>query len=127
MTLMIRAFNDSDLKEIQSWYTERGVSLNAMRWLPRSGYIVPGIAAGFCFETDTPIGLLEGFVTNPKAHSAERHWAIREITARLIEDAGSKGIRQVIAITKVPSFMVRLRHDYGFEDLGSFRVFSKEI
>jgi hypothetical protein len=121
---MIRRFQSEDVMELDSWHELYG--MRPIESLPRVGFIEPGVAAGFLYQTDSDIALLEGYVTNPKAPSDQRHFALDGITEKLLECAEDLGFRTVWAITKDAGISVRAQK-HKMTRLGSFTVLVKEL
>lgn len=100
-----RCFLDSDFGEISSWWVKRNKNPPAREILPMHGRIVPGIACGFLFRTDSALGLLEFFSTNPDAGLKTRKKAMDRIVSSLIEDAKRAGIKIVYGGTEHSSIL----------------------
>lgn len=95
--------------------------------LPPTGFIEVGVAAGFIILTDSGIGMLEGYVSNHKAPSEERHQAFLSVTNRLLEVAKEKGLRTVIALSRDPSITCRATTLHGFDDIGLYCLLNKGV
>jgi hypothetical protein len=121
---MIRKFQSEDVCEVDTWHEQHG--MRPIQAPPRVGFIVPGVAAGFLYQTDSDVALLEGYVTNPKASSTERHQALDGITQKLLESAADLGFRTVWAITKDAGISLRAQK-HKMTRLGSFTVLVKEL
>lgn len=123
---MIRQFTDDDLSQINEWYAAHGAPPVPRTRISNIGRIEPGVAAGFLYQTDSSVCLLEGYVSNPLAASEDRGRALFGITIRLLAEAKDMGFSEVIAMTKDLNIMERaIMHE--FKDMGAFYLFSKEI
>lgn len=95
-----RLFSQGDYEEIKRWYLGHGETPPDEGWLPRHGRIVPEVAAGFLYTTDSKIGFLDAFIGNPGARAREVKQAIEEILIALAEDAKQAGLTVVFGNTK---------------------------
>jgi len=121
---MLRLVNHADYKTIDDWYLSRGQ--NTLRQFPKLGYIMPGVAAGFVYQTDSDICLVEGFVSNPKAPARKVFKAFDSITIACLKTSGAMGYTRVFAFTQKRSIKsLALRH--CFTSRGDFMIFEKEM
>lgn len=107
------------------WYRARGDAVPAEDTLPGTGLIVPGVAAGFLFRTDSAFCLLDGFVTSRDAPAKERHRALGAIVDALTEEAKALGFRCVVGLTR-SSGMAKLVRRRQFSDLGRYVMLQRE-
>jgi hypothetical protein len=122
----LRAYADKDLAEINRWYEAHGEKPTTRNSLSNIGRIEDGVAAGFLYQTDSCVCLLEGFVTNPLASSEDRGKALFQITIQLMAEAKDMGFTTIIAMTKDLNIMERaLMHN--FKEVGLYHLFSREI
>lgn len=121
-----RAFSLLDLDEMNRWYERRGEAPIPASMLPRLGLIVPGVAVGFLYQTDSSVALVEGLVTNPDAKLCDRAKALQIILEELVESARVFGFKQVIGFgaSRGP---VRLTLRQGFRCLGAYEMVMKEV
>jgi hypothetical protein len=84
---MMRPFVASDLQEVNAWCAAHGRDPLPAERLPPTGAIVPGVACGFLYRTDSAVALLEAFITNPAATLRRRSAAVDEITLALLAQA----------------------------------------
>lgn len=112
---------DRDLPEINSWYKARDLYLLKKEWIPPQGFIAPGIAAGFLIRTNTNLGILEHFVSNPAALKKDRRLAIDMIAGLLISAGKSMGILGFMALSSHPEIF-KLCEKHGLVELNK-RVF----
>jgi len=112
-----------DLVTINRWRAAR--SMAPLRWeaVPKIGLIVPDLAAGFLFETESPIvAILDSFITNPDAPMRLRYKAVQEILAALGEKAKSLGIERLIGFSE-SNGIVRLAEGLGYSSRPSRLVY----
>jgi sugar phosphate isomerase/epimerase len=122
----MRPFAASDLPEVAGWYSARGFSGLRPGHLPKHGAIVPGVAAGWLYRTDSDVGLLDGFVTNPSAPLRERSKAVDAISSHLIELARHLGVRHLVAMCLSAGIHRRSRK-LGLRPGGTVHLALKEL
>lgn len=122
---MLTPWSERDhLGKVQEWAEGHGVRLDADT-LPSIGYLANDAAAGWLFLTDSRIGLMESFVTNPKAPLRLRRSSLDEVGAAIIEKAHALGITRLITMTPhraLGSMAIRR----GFTYLGPMHVLTLE-
>lgn len=124
---MIRRYNSQDFEVMCSWYVKHHMKPINESFLPAIGYIVPDVAAGFLYYTDSSVCMLEGFVTNPEAPAPNRHEALNQIIIACMDEAKVKGFQKICGFTIDDSILERATR-FGFK-LGpsKFSYISKEI
>jgi len=122
----IRSFNPLDLDEMNRWYTQRGEPAIKVEMLPRLGFLVPGVAAGFLYQTDSSMALVEGFVSNPEALLCKRVKALHLILEGLTSAARGFGFKLVVGSSKRTG-PVSLTLRQGFRRIGSYEMVVKEV
>jgi hypothetical protein len=122
----MRPYAASDLSEINGWYAARNFPPVPREKLPENGRIVPGVAAGFLYLTDSSIALLEGYVTNPSAGLRQRSCAIDEITRALLTEAKIRGASEVVAICAARG-IERRAQAHGMRTIGIFAMAAKRL
>jgi hypothetical protein len=122
----MRFYQDKDFKEISHWCSLRDRPAPEEWALPDSGFIVDGVACGFLVMTNTKIGILDFYISNPHADKEARREALEEITNELIEAAKEVGIRSIVFSTQFESIR-QLGHFFGFTSDGEYSYFTKEL
>lgn len=122
----IKPFQEENYIEICGWYFKREKIPIPFYLLPKNGFIVSGVAAGFLYKTDSKLGLIENFVTNPNACSDDRNKALNLIIDSIIELCFRYKIKSLIGTTKHENLLNRSLNK-GFKNLGSYNVVCKEI
>lgn len=112
---------------LRSWFTDRGLPDTVMNLLPTRGLVAHDAAAAFLYETDSPLALIEGMVTNPSVTQQERGVALDDLFLALFDLAHDRGFKMVWGFTKHPQLVeraVRLGFDVvpGLFTIGSRRV-----
>lgn len=96
----MRRFEAKDLESINAWLLEHGKAPVRPGDVGTLGYIVDGVAAGFLLRTDARrVAMLDGFVTNPKAHVRKRYDAIWMLIDVLCAEARARGIQRLGGFT----------------------------
>lgn len=99
----MRRYAPADLPEIARWYAARGLKAPTDDMLSPYGMIVPGVAAGWLYRTDSSFALLDGYISNPAAPREERASALQQITDELLAEAFRNGAARVLAYTAITS------------------------
>lgn len=118
--------DSGDYPEMCSWYNYRKMTAPSHGSLPKHGYIVSLVAAGFLVSTDTCSCILDFYVTNPGVDKEIRTKAIYEITKALLWDAYELGFSKVLCRSQARTIKDAAK-ELGFKDLGEFSSFCKEI
>jgi hypothetical protein len=123
---VVRVFRPEHLAEVNRWYTARGLPQVPASALPSTGRIVPGVASGFLYRTDSDLALLEGYVSNPEAPLRARARAFDGIVAALIEEAKAGGARRVVAFCASEGVRRRAAR-LALEHVGTYSLVAREV
>lgn len=123
---MGRYFEEKDFEALEFWFQLRHMPQPDRRSLPKTGWFVERVGAGFLYRTDSNVGMLDVFITNPRAMPQERREALKEISQKLIETAHRLGIKLLKCDTQVKSIM-DLAEEFQFRKTGKFESFTKEL
>lgn len=123
---MVREYRPEDYAEIVAWHEARGLSAPPVEALPQLGCISPGVAAGFLYQTDSIIAVLDVYISNPAAPPEVRDTALDIITLKLLNKARHLGFKYVKCETKLTSIGARASR-LGFADTGTYRCLVKEL
>lgn len=119
--MTIRRYEPGDLEEMNRWYAARALALVTAGQLPTVGFIVPGVAAGFLYRTDSSLGFLDGFISNPEAPAHRRAAALLEIGACLEQAFTGKHLLVYTAHNGI----ARWSREHDFAARGSHTLFVK--
>lgn len=109
---MVRKYGIEDFKAIVPWYEARGYK-PSKDMIPPTGFIVPGVAAGFLMKTDTGACILEPFIANPETSKIERNNAINAIMVDLIKEARVLGFSRIFGFSSNEPMIERaLKHGF---------------
>lgn len=101
-----RKYGNDDYNEVSGWYEARGLHL-IPSLLPKTGFIVPGVAAGFLMLTDTSCAILEPFIANPRATREDRDEALKCVMKVLDETAKSLGVTHLYGFSSNENMLHR--------------------
>lgn len=122
----VREYKSGDYSEICKWFKLHGLGTPMRDQLPMNGFIVPKIAAGFIYLTDSSVAILDCFIANPDSDDHQRDAAIDLIVSKLTTFARTRCVQLLIANTKIPVIRLRALH-LGFLETGIHHSFAKEL
>jgi hypothetical protein len=76
---------------ICSWWASHGWTPLPLGALPKTGFVVPGYAAGFLYKTDSQFAVMEWIVANPNSDKIGRRAALDAVVAALLKEAETSG------------------------------------
>lgn len=123
--MLARRFEPGDLEEVNGWLTNRGLGCADLKMLPHNGFIVPSVAVGFLYKTDSTAAFLDFFVSNKEIPYEKRQEAFDMIAERLIARAIELGFHTVIGTTSSTGMMKRCEK-FGFKLQDVQRVYILE-
>lgn len=126
MDSVIRSYYRADLSDLQDWLELRGLPRAEAHWFPSIGFIAPGLAVGFLFQTDSSLAFLDNYISNPTADSFRVGRAVSKITDRLLAKAEQLGFDYVKCATDKGS-VKKMALRKGFKNVGEHTCFFKEI
>ena len=121
-----RRFIKEDLPQINRWQALLEMPLTTYEDLPAIGYIVPGICAGFLFQTDSSVCMLDGYIANPEVLGSKRKEALNAVTDLLIITAKDLDYKKIIAFTRHESVKARCER-YEFSQKEDYTLFVRRI
>ena len=122
--MKLRRVVKEDLTAINRWYRQRNLPLVTADVLPDVGFIAPGVAAVFLYQTDSSIAMIEGLISNPEATLRDRKLAIDASILQCVYYARALGYTQVIGLTRDAGTYKRVKR-HGFFDLGTYQMVAK--
>ena len=114
---MVNTFDESHYLDLCRWWESHGMPIVPMDHLSTHGRVVDNIAAGFLIATDTPLAILDFFITNPESSKEDRDKALDELTQTLIKDAKVLGYDVLMASSKISAVVERAKKN-GFKSIG---------
>lgn len=122
----VKNFREHHYDEMSKWFVARGMPAPPRWFLSSKGFIVPGLAAGFLYTTNSQVAFIDCYISNPDADSVPIREAIDAITRRIIQISRSHGVKLLCCSSKIRSIQKRARA-FGFSDNGPHIGFSKEL
>ena len=113
---MVAQWFDSNadiLPEVQGWYDARGLGKLNADLFPPTGAVVPGVAAMFCYLTNSKKAYVEGTSSNPAIGRTYRMAAISDCLVRISEKLVELGYSAVWSITAFDS-LISVGEAHGF-------------
>ena len=110
---MVREYTRDDYKEVSGWFHKRSIPITE-DYLPKHGFIVPGIAAGFIFSTDSNFCIFECFVSNPNTTRSVRKEALSEIVTSMIQKAKELNFKEAYGFATSKT-MIQIGEEQGFK------------
>ncbi len=125
-----RKFRKPDIGQIETWLSSRHLSPPSMTalaaMLPKNGFIVPGVAVGFVYLTDSCIAFLDYFVANPEASKDERNVALDLITQAILVEAKKQGCTVAHCNSRIGAIVHRAKN-FGFKEIGQFTSLVRDL
>lgn len=107
---MIRPYEDSDYEEVMTWLDARGIPRVHPDVFPPLGFIVPGHAAIWIYQTDSPFCYMENLYSNPASEDKKIYVDLVIDTA--VKAAKELGYKFIQSVTSHPS-IIRRALKYG--------------
>ncbi len=112
----------SDIKSINKWLKRHGMPPSTSEQLPKLGFIVPGVAAGFIRDCETGVGMIDSLISNELVTSETRHKAWEAISEQLLAqpfkykfimtaDSGMQGRFAKLNFLPAPEYLWMLRSE----------------
>lgn len=86
--MILREFKTTDLQHMNRWMVKRHLPPVTEAELPKLGFYIPGVAAGFLRSCEGAIGIVDGIITNPLVSGAVRHKALNKIFETMLSQPG---------------------------------------
>lgn len=110
---MIRPIIPRDYDMISQWYQDR--NMEYPKTMPKDGFIIEGVAAGFLVNTDSGFAILEPFISNRNSSPEARSEALGVILRELVDYAAKAGYKAVYGFSTSLSMLKRAKH-LGFNE-----------
>ncbi len=123
----MRAYTQEDYEMIKIWTQKNGQPVPYPQMLPQTGYIEDNICAGFLYQTDSSICIIEHIVVNPDVDKEIRNKALNELIECLILEAKSMNYQTIIAFSDMGAVIERSKNfDFEITD-NKYTMMSREI
>lgn len=124
--MLVSRVLELDFDEIERWFEAHDMTMPHKSLFPPTGFIVRGIAAGFIYFTDSPLAIIDDYISNPTSDLKTRSDALNMITEHLLEIAKRRGCAVVKCDSKIEVIKKRAEA-LGFTPVGSFDSFVMKI
>lgn len=119
-------YTPEDFPEVLDWYHARFKRIPPEWGFSSSGYVVPGLVAGFMYKTNSGIVFLDTFISNPDSKREDRHRAIELIIDSATIEAQGQGFK-VMACNVRHDSLKPVVQGKDFHDSGTSTGYYKEI
>ena len=105
---MVRKYVDGDFEHLQRWGKQWGAEYDKDLF-PPLGYIYPGVAAYFIYETDSKACWLENMVCNPDVPKELREVALQAVVTEVLKEVSRLGYKVAYATTDIAPLIERAK------------------
>jgi hypothetical protein len=112
----VRYVPEEHFAQVDQWHKEWNQTVTPDA-LPKVGFIVPGLAVGFLYQTDSSVGMIETFIVPKNADKVERGKAIDAIILAIIAEARRLGFKSLLGSTQLDAMVKRVER-LGFTYAG---------
>lgn len=124
--MMERYDHEKHFKMIEKMWAEWGEDAIPPSLLPKVGYVVPGVCAGFLYQTDSGVALLEGLISAKSADKKMRNECLDAVINELCHDARMRGFRVIHACSSIwPVTERAARHGFTVRTEKFFSMFRR--
>jgi len=102
-----------DREMLVGWWKKHDFPPPPERYLPQVGIIVDECAAGWLYETGTPLAWVEWVVGDPDCDKLKRRQALGGLLVTLLQIAKTKGITDIFTSSNHPGWIETLKEN-GF-------------
>lgn len=124
--MILHRYSDKHYDMITEWQERRGQPFLEPDFIPTHGLVVEDVACGFLYCTDSAIGMIDLFITNPEASTIARAKALDLILKNLILWSKDLGMKRLIATCKIKGTR-NLALKNNFENIGEYSFLSREL
>ena len=121
-----RPYTDNDYPDLIRWYMEWDEPVPPREMLPLNGFVVPGICAGFLYLTDSKLGIIDCYISNPMISPYVRNKFLNIMTESIIKCAQLNGCRALMASSNVSAIKKRSEL-HGFKYRGDTSLYLREL
>lgn len=125
--MMIEDFNpEVHYPTLSKWWREWDQPPPPLDWLPRTGVVAGGYAAGFLYTTDSNVCIFDCYIANPESDPRDRDAALDAVTRELVERARELKFKAIVVNTKIDAIKSRAAR-HGFAYTGEHASFIREL
>lgn len=111
--MQIKKFEESDYPLLCSWWFEHGWNPIPLELLPKVGYVVDEICAGFLYVNNSGLCHLEWLVSDPRSDKAIRNEALTLLIDSLCSTAKEHNLKAIFTTSNNKNLIERLKN-HGF-------------
>ncbi len=98
--MKIELYNeDKHYNMLKKWYQDHGQQMMDKDLYPKIGLVINDIVAGFLYQTDSKLGIVENYISDKNSTKEQREEAIIELTGELFKIAKEMGCSTLISFT----------------------------
>ena len=124
--MLARPYVDTDYPEIVNWHMAWEKPTPPQHLLPKNGFIIPEVCAGFLYLTDSSLGIIDIYICNPKVPKYERNKYLNILTTEILTLAKQLGCKSLLATSNIDAIKKRSEF-HGFKYMCETSVYAKEI
>lgn len=109
--MQVREYEHKDYSQIEEWADQYGI-VQREAGLPKTGFIIDNVAAGFIYATDSDCCWIENVIANKKATKEEKAEAFDLLVPALMQKAEELGFRVAYATTNNVKLILKCK-EYG--------------
>lgn len=98
---------------LKEWWEARNLMPVPQECLPAYGAVVDGIVAGFLYQTDSKVCMIENLISDKRSAKDERRRAIDSLIKHICQEAKRQGFNYVIGYT-ISDRLIRDQSRWGF-------------
>lgn len=111
--MQVRKYERYDYYTLVEWWSQHSWKAPSINMLPKTGFIVENICAGFLYKTDSEIAWLEFIISNPVSDKEERSQALDLVINSLVEEAKLSGFKAIFTSVEHKKLIERYK-EHGF-------------
>ena len=124
--MSVRRYTSEDYTTLCTWFHERNMIPVQESFLPKVGFVVPGLAMGFLVQTDAGFCIIEPFISNKSSSNEDRDMALNVIVEVLTATAKQMGYKGIFGFsTSLPMIRRVLKQGYIVNEVNSSTVFKE--
>lgn len=113
--MQARTYIDTDYVSVAKWWLGHKWPVVEKKSLPKTGFIVDNVCAGFLYKTDSSIAWLEFIIANPRSSKEERSEGLNAVIEAAIKHASDEGFTTVFSSLQHPGLINRFK-EHGFQE-----------
>lgn len=112
--------NDKHYDLLKKWYEDHEQKMLDKSLIPGIGLVVDNCVAGFLYQTDSKLAIIENYISDKNSTKEQRHNAIIALTNGLYEVAHQLGYRTILSFTNNSGLLDK-------QDKLSYKIVAKDM